>query len=112
MAMRRPGVPRPKMPNRIHNPSAGGPGGMPSMGTHRKPVGYGLHGKPFYNIRKYHQSKSFALHQKHPGLSQKPVGYGAKGKAFFSKTKYAASKMGRLRNAAIKTTTKRRQRPR
>jgi hypothetical protein len=62
-------------------------------------VGYGQHGKAFYNIEKYHQSKSGRAHAAaaeagHP-LSKKPVGYGEKGKAFFNAAKYANSKAGR-----------------
>jgi hypothetical protein len=61
-------------------------------------VGYGQHGKAFYNIEKYHQSKSGRAHAAaakagHP-LSTKPVGYGENGKAFFNPAKYANSKVG------------------
>ena len=56
-----------RLPNRTHNPGTGisksGTGrGMPSLGTHRQPVGYGQHGKAFYNLKKYNQSKSGRAH--------------------------------------------------
>lgn len=101
-----------RLPRRTHNPGTG----MPSLNTHRKPVGYGLHGTPFYNQKKYNASKSGNLHAQHPGLSVKPVGYGAKGKAFFSKAKFLASKAGRptrrIEATALKGVSRRRQRPR
>lgn len=102
-----------RLPRRTLKPKSG----MPSMGTHRKPVGYGLHGTPFYNQKKYNASKSGNLHAQHPELSLKPVGYGQKGKAFFSKTKFAYSKVGRgiakvHRASPTGGTKPRRQRPR
>lgn len=82
-----------KVPNRTKKTGGG------ASAKKTPPVGYGQHGKAFYNIEKYHQSKSGRAHAAaakagHP-LSTKPVGYGENGKAFFNPAKYANSKVGR-----------------
>jgi hypothetical protein len=91
-----------KVPNRTKK-SGGG-----ASAKKAEPVGYGQHGHPFYNIEKYHQSKSGRAHAAaakagHP-LSTKPVGYGENHKAFFNPAKYANSKVGRSLAASANGT--------